>query len=76
MNTSPVSPVAQEMERQLRTFSRMFDVQKVEETNKRIIYKGDESEVKNFASNLRREGYEVEVKKGLKSLEWYIAVYI
>lgn len=76
MITIPVSPVTQEMERQLRTFSRMFDVQKVEETSKRVIYKGDESEVKNFASNLRREGYEVEVKKGLKSLFCYIAVYI
>ena len=70
------SPVTQERERQLRTFSRMFDVQKVEETSKRFIYKGDESEVKNFASNLRREGYSVEVKDGLKSVACYIAIYI
>lgn len=76
MNVLPVSPVTQEMERQLRSFSRMFDVQKIEETNKRVIFKGDESEVKNFASNLRREGYEVEVKKGLKSMFCYIAIYI
>lgn len=76
MITSPASPVTQERERQLRTFSRMFDVQKIEETSKRIIFKGDESEVKNFASNLRREGYEVEVKKGLKGNFTYIAIYI
>lgn len=70
-----VSPVTKEMERQLRTFSRMFDVTLVEETSKRFIYKGDESEVKNFASNLRREGYEVEVKNGLKGNFTYIAIY-
>ena len=54
----------------------MFDVEVALVTNKKIVFCcADKAEAKNFFFNLNRESYAVEMKKGLKTDRWYVAVY-
>lgn len=65
-----------EQEKSIRSFSKMFDVEVALVTNKKIVFCcADKAEAKNFFFNLNRESYAVEMKKGLKTDRWYVAVY-
>ena len=66
----------QEMERQLRSYSKMFETQIVDVTNKKMVFCClVKEEALNLATNLKQQGFHVEVKRGLKTPRYYVAAF-
>ena len=63
--------------RMLKNTLRMFlDTSIVLETNKKIVIRcPDDIEARGLLRTLRRDGYCVSMKKGLKTDRYYVAVY-
>ena len=63
--------------RMLKNTLQMFlDTSIVLETNKKIVIRcPDDIEARGLVRTLRREGYCVSMKKGLKTDRYYVAVY-
>ena len=61
----------------LRTTCLMFhDTSIVLETNKKVVLRcPDDIEARGLLRTLRRDGYCVSMKKGLKTDRYYVAVY-
>ena len=68
--------LADELRMLKNTLQMFLDTSIVLETNKKIVIRcPDDIEARGLLRTLRREGYCVSMKKGLKTDRYYVAVY-
>ena len=68
--------LADELRMFKNTLQMFLDTSIVLETNKKIVIRcPDDIEARGLLRTLRREGYCVSMKKGLKTDRYYVAVY-